>query len=82
MTVGTRRKTTDPKAKADPPKSELTAIRLSPRILERIDALIPWMEKDPEVAPRGVVNRSEAMRHVILKGLTVLERDAAKDAKA
>lgn len=47
------------------------SIRVPPRWLERLDALVPYMIDDPEVSFR--VTRSAATRHALADGMKYLE---------
>ena len=51
-----------------------TSIRLPRDFLDRADALMTQLQRVPEYAALGSMNRSRVLRLAILKGLEVLER--------
>ena len=51
-----------------------TSIRLPRDFLDRADALVPRLDRVPEYAALGSMNRSRVLRLAILKGLEVLEQ--------
>lgn len=54
-------------------QDEQITFRLSADMKQRIDALIPEIEKDPELAVLGTITRSKVVRLAILRGLGALE---------
>lgn len=65
-------------------QDEQITFRLSGDMKQRIDALIPEIEKDPELAVLGTITRSKVVRLAILRGLGALEeqhRAAGKGPK-
>lgn len=54
-------------------QDEQITFRLSTDMKQRIDALIPEIEKDPELAVLGTITRSKVVRLAILRGLGALE---------
>lgn len=50
------------------------SFRLSPELVQRIEALAARMSRDPKAAPLGRVSRSEVARQCLVEGLERLER--------
>jgi len=50
-------------------------VRLPEALVARIDALVPLLADEPELATKGTVTRSDALRLCVLRGLEVLERE-------
>jgi len=51
----------------------LESVRLPGDMMARAEALIPAMQKDPELTAFGNVNKSSVVRLALHKGLTLLE---------
>ena len=50
-------------------------VRLPEALVARIDALVPLLADEPELATKGTVTRSDALRLCVLRGLEVLEAE-------
>lgn len=48
-------------------------VRLPDALVARLDALVPLLADEPELATKGTVTRSDALRLCVLRGLDVLE---------
>jgi len=51
-------------------------IRLDESMVERLDALIPWLESQPNIAALSSVTRSTVHRLALVRGLDLLEAEA------
>lgn len=58
-----------------------TSIRLEPEIIRRIDSLVPRVQQT-RYGDLGTLSRSKLLRLAILRGLEVLESEAAAAAKS
>lgn len=56
-------------------------VRLPEALVARLDALAPLLTDAPELATKGNVTRSDALRLCVLRGLEVLEAEHAEDAR-
>jgi len=57
-------------------------VKLPPDLLDRAEALVPLVLADPELsATMGRVSRAGVIRVALLKGLTEMEKQAAKRGK-
>lgn len=61
--------------KADEPRVN---VRVTPDLLERLDALIGRADRIPECRLLGSMDRSKVARVALLRGVEVLERETAK----
>lgn len=50
-------------------------VRLPEALVARLDALVPLLADEPELATKGNVTRSDALRLCVLRGLEVLEAE-------
>ena len=65
----------------DMPIAKPTSIRLEPAIIRRVDALVPRVQLT-RYGDLGELSRSKLLRLAILRGLEVLEAEAATAPKA
>jgi predicted DNA-binding protein len=56
------------------PPAITTSIRVQPELLDRADALIPYLGKLATAAASGELVRSDVLRIALVKGLEDLER--------
>lgn len=57
----------------------LTSIRLPSAMVERVDRLLPALNRDPALTALGPVTRAAALRLAIVDGLSRLESKYRKD---
>lgn len=50
-------------------------VRLPEALVARLDALVPLLADEPELATKGTITRSDALRLCVLRGLEVLEAE-------
>jgi hypothetical protein len=63
------------RAKASPLSESPVTLRLPAELLKRIDALVPQVAADSDVATMlGGVSRSAVIRYALLEGVKALER--------
>lgn len=55
---------------------KLTSIKLDEELLERSEALVPFVKSMPAVAAGGEVTRSTVIRLALMRGLESLEAEA------
>lgn len=61
-------------------EQETVNVRLARTMLARLEALRPTLERDPEYAPLGTLNRSDLIRLALNAGVVALERKIARSA--
>ena len=59
-------------------KQTVTSIRINRAVIERLDALLNPLARDPELGKRGRLSRSDVIREALVRGVEVLERRARK----
>jgi metal-responsive CopG/Arc/MetJ family transcriptional regulator len=52
------------------------SIRANKHLIEKIEELLPLLEDNPRVSPRGKLSRSELIRVALMYGITELEKIA------
>lgn len=57
------------------------SMRLPTEVLERLDALLQYAEKDPEITIFQKPTRSSMLRLAVLRGVEVLEKQYSKGKK-
>lgn len=62
-------------------KSTRISMRISETLLDRIEALMPFIAEQPEYSQSGAVNRSDALRLALLLGVERLEQEALDKKK-
>jgi hypothetical protein len=63
---------------AKPKKDARVNVRVTPDLLERLDALIGRSDRIPECRLLGSMDRSKVARVALLRGVEVLERETSK----
>ena len=66
--------------KATGPKAPVLTVKTTPAVIARIDALLPWAERQIDVVSSGHATRSDVLRAALASGLESLERRAKRDA--
>ena len=59
-------------------QQQATSIRINRAVIERLDALLEPLARDPELGKRGRLSRSDVIREALVRGVEVLERRARK----
>jgi len=54
-------------------------VRVPQALVARLDALVPLLTDEPELATKSTITRSDALRLCVLRGLDVLEREHTSD---
>ena len=65
-------------ARAVNDQQQATSIRINRAVIERLDALLEPLARDPELGKRGRLSRSDVIREALVRGVEVLERRARK----
>ena len=58
--------------------TQVLTLRIHPTVLERLDALKELLQADRAYQLRGIEDRSDVLRLVLEKGITVLERELSR----
>ena len=62
----------------DDTQQTVTSIRINRGVIERLDALLDPLARDPELGKRGRLSRSDLIREALVRGVEALERRARK----
>lgn len=58
-----------------------TSLRLPVELLDRADALVPFVATWPELGAHGKVSRSTVIRVALMRGLAALEAEASAPSR-